>query len=62
MSFVANQPNPAPNTLQNLPALAADHGLFPDIDLNRLRQSIRIDGTVTPEPPPPSTSTLNIWD
>ncbi len=49
MSFVANQPNPAPQTLQNLPTLAADHGLFPDIDMNRLRQSIRIDGTVTPE-------------
>lgn len=48
-AFIANQPNPAPNTLDNLQPLPSDGGLFPGVDMNRVRLALRIDGTVTPE-------------
>ena len=48
-AFIANQPNPAPSTLDKLDPLPADGDFFPAVDMNLMRKALRIDGTVTPE-------------
>ena len=49
MSFFANQPNPTPASLNGLGKLAALDGFAPEIDLDLLRRSLRMDGTVSPD-------------
>ena len=46
MSFIA----PAPSTTASAPVAStvANDGFFPDIDLGQLRDTMRLDGTVTP--------------
>lgn len=46
MTFIAAEPASAPNPPPE-DATVANDGFFPDIDLQRLRDSVRLDGTVT---------------
>jgi hypothetical protein len=46
MTFIATEPASAPNPPPE-DATVANDGFFPDIDLQRLRDSVRLDGTVT---------------
>lgn len=48
MSFIATEPAPAPQQPPEAATVAND-GFFPDIDLRRLRTTVRLDGTVTDE-------------
>lgn len=46
MTFIAPEPASVPNPPPEAPSVAND-GFFPDIDLQRLRENVRLDGTVT---------------
>lgn len=46
MSFIATDPT-APAQPQTDPTTVANDGFFPDIDLQRVRGAVRLDGTVT---------------
>lgn len=46
MSFIATDPTAAPQPTTD-PTSVANDGFFPDIDLERLRGAVRLDGTVT---------------
>ncbi|CAE6841553.1 hypothetical protein R69746_06947 [Paraburkholderia aspalathi] len=53
-SFIATAAQGTPNTAGNAATLTND-GWFPDIDLDDLREAMRLDGTVTYERIRPST-------
>lgn len=46
MSFIATEPTATPEAPENA-AIVTNDGFFPDIDLDKLRASMRLDGTVT---------------
>lgn len=47
MSFIANEPSSLPPPPPETTPVGND-GFFPDIDLGKLRDAVRLDGTVTP--------------
>lgn len=47
MSFIATEPSNKPSTPAGA-AIVTNDGFFPDIDLDKLRDTMRLDGTVTP--------------
>lgn len=47
MSFIATEPANPPSTPAGAVPVTND-GFFPDIDLDKLRDAMRLDGTVTP--------------
>jgi hypothetical protein len=47
MSFIATAPSSTPSTPAGA-AIVTNDGFFPDLDLDKLREAMRLDGTVTP--------------
>lgn len=47
MSFIATDPTSNPTSPAGA-AIVTNDGFFPDIDLDKLRDTMRLDGTVTP--------------